>query len=150
MPQRRRSGFTLIELMMVIVIMSLLLGMVSSAFFKSRENAKRNRAKTDVETLAAALWNFRTEYGIWPTEQMSGTKIYGSDNHKAFEYLKQENEATNPRGVQFMNFSEYRHDGHGNLIDPWGIPYVVELSLDEDRGTVSTGPGSKVSAKKYF
>ncbi|MCS7253901.1 MAG: type II secretion system major pseudopilin GspG [Armatimonadota bacterium] len=67
---RRRFGFTLIELMVVMVILVLLAGGVSVMVVGRIEEAKRARAKMDIQALEAALDMYYAHNGRYPaTEQ---------------------------------------------------------------------------------
>ena len=58
----RSAGFTLVELLMVMVVGSILIAIISGAYMQARQNAKRARAETQLRELVKA-W---TESG-WPT-----------------------------------------------------------------------------------
>lgn len=65
----RRSGFTLIEVMIVIGIILALSGLIGVALFARRDEAKVSLAKTDLNTLRQALDLFRLDFERWPTEE---------------------------------------------------------------------------------
>ncbi len=63
---RSEQGFTLIELMVVIVIIGLLATVVTVNVVKSGERAKHTKARADIEALASALVMFKTDNGFYP------------------------------------------------------------------------------------
>ncbi|MFA4029787.1 MAG: hypothetical protein GDYSWBUE_001081 [Candidatus Fervidibacterota bacterium] len=67
--RRRKSGFTLIELMVVMVILVLLAGGVSVMVVGRIEEAKRARAKMDIQALEAALDMYYAHNGYYPTTE---------------------------------------------------------------------------------
>ena len=63
----RRAGFTLIELVVVIIVLGLLAGLVAPQIFGRVSEAKDVAAKTQMATLGAALDNYRLDNGSYPT-----------------------------------------------------------------------------------
>ena len=64
-----RSGFTLVELLVVIVIIALLSSLVAPKFFGKLDNAKVKTAQTQMQMLSQALDSFRLDVGRYPTTQ---------------------------------------------------------------------------------
>ena len=67
--RRRESGFTLIEMMVVMVIIGLLVALVGPNFIRQGEKAKVKAARAQVEMLGTALDTFRLDVGRYPTSQ---------------------------------------------------------------------------------
>ncbi|MBK8247718.1 MAG: type II secretion system major pseudopilin GspG [Gemmatimonadetes bacterium] len=63
----RRAGFTLIELVVVIIVLGLLAGLVAPQIFGRVSEARDVAAKTQMATLGAALDNYRLDNGRYPT-----------------------------------------------------------------------------------
>ncbi len=61
MKHQTRQGFTLVEIMIVVVIIGLLAGMAIPAFQKVRENSARSRMDNDARQLAAAAQQYYLE-----------------------------------------------------------------------------------------
>jgi general secretion pathway protein G len=63
-------GFTLIELMVVIIILGILVGYVGVRIMGKPEEARRTKARVQMETLETALKLYKLDNGIYPsTEQ---------------------------------------------------------------------------------
>ena len=63
-------GFTLIEIMVVVVIIGILVGIVAPNIMKRTENAKTVKAKQDIRSLETALDLYRMDNFYYPsTEQ---------------------------------------------------------------------------------
>lgn len=62
-------GFTLLELVVVMVILVMLAGVVTLAVSKRVEDAKHAKAVTDIETLDNALEQFYLHNGRYPTTE---------------------------------------------------------------------------------
>ena len=71
MTQRRpRHGFTLLEIIVVIIVLALLAGLVAPQIFGRLSEARGTTAKTQIELLGTALDNYRLDNGAYPsTEQ---------------------------------------------------------------------------------
>lgn len=66
----RRSGFTLIELMVVIAILGILAALVAPSIIGRKEDAMRASAKVQIRNLEQALKLFYVDNGFYPsTEQ---------------------------------------------------------------------------------
>lgn len=69
-----RRAFTLIELLVVISIIAILAGLVLSGVMGVKAKGMVGKAKVDVVTIAAAVTQYETEYGLPPVS----TKVWGS------------------------------------------------------------------------
>lgn len=100
------KGFTLIELMVVIVILSILAVYMAPRLVGRDDQARQLRAKVDIEALETALKLYRLDTGRYPTTQ------------QGMEALVEQ-----PEGV-----SNWREGGYLEkkrlLKDPWGNEYV--------------------------
>ncbi|HJQ74361.1 MAG TPA: type II secretion system major pseudopilin GspG [Gaiellaceae bacterium] len=64
-----RAGFTLIEMMVVMVIIGLLMALVGPRFIRQEEKAKVKAARAQIELLGTALDTFRLDVGRYPSSQ---------------------------------------------------------------------------------
>jgi len=64
---RSQAGFTLIEIMVVVIIIGLLSTMVVPKMFESRDKALVVKAKSDVSSLGQSLDLFRLDNFVYPT-----------------------------------------------------------------------------------
>jgi general secretion pathway protein G len=101
--RRGDGGFTLVELLVVMVILGLLAALVVPAYLGRERKARSQAAKTQIELFGTALDTFRLDVGRYPSSQeglaalQEGRGIPGWDG----PYLK--------KGVP---------------ADPWGRPYL--------------------------
>jgi general secretion pathway protein G len=67
--RRRQAGFTLIEIMVVMVIIGLLMALVGPNLIGRSEKAKSQAAAMQIERLGTVLDTFRLDVGRYPTTQ---------------------------------------------------------------------------------
>ena len=67
MSRRRRTGFTLLEMTLVLLLIGLLATLVVPRVLGRTAEARRVRAAADLQILAQALEGYRLDAGIYPT-----------------------------------------------------------------------------------
>ncbi len=67
--KRDDRGFTLIELMVVIVILGILVGIVAPRIMDQPEEAKQVKARAQIEGLESALKMYKLDNGAYPTTE---------------------------------------------------------------------------------
>lgn len=65
---RPQRGFTLVEIMIVVVIIGLLASMAIPAFQKVRQNSRHAALANDLRTFAQAFETYSHENGSWPAD----------------------------------------------------------------------------------
>ncbi|MBU2549960.1 MAG: type II secretion system major pseudopilin GspG [Proteobacteria bacterium] len=65
----RRPGFTLIEILVVVVILGILAGLVIPRIADQPEKARRTKARLQIESLETALKLFKLDNGYYPTTE---------------------------------------------------------------------------------
>jgi general secretion pathway protein G len=68
MKKNTQIGFSMIELLVVLVILGLLAGLVGPQFFGKVDSAKVRTAETQVKMLKMALQTYRLDVGSYPQE----------------------------------------------------------------------------------
>ncbi|MFN7204076.1 MAG: type II secretion system major pseudopilin GspG [Burkholderiales bacterium] len=132
---RQTRGFTLLELLVVIVIIGLLAAYVGPRYFSQLSKSERSTAKAQIEGLGKALDAYRLDTGRYPsTEQGLNALVIrpGDESKWSGPYLQK---AVPP--------------------DPWGRPYVYRspgqnadfdlFSLGKDGQVGGEGDGVDVS-----
>ncbi|TAL05493.1 MAG: type II secretion system protein GspG [Verrucomicrobia bacterium] len=106
--RRHARGFTLIELMLVLVILGVLAAIVVPKFAGTGERAKQTAARTQIGAFSTALSAFEVDNGYYPR---------GKDG--LFALIQKPNDAQNWHGP-------YLEEKGGIPNDPWGRPYLYE------------------------
>jgi general secretion pathway protein G len=108
-PKKKSRGFTLIELMVVIVILGILAGLVLPRFMGRTEEAKKTKARLQIENLEGALKLYKLDIGTYPTTE------------QGLEALVQKPST----GAVPKNWREGGYLEKAKVPeDPWGRPYV--------------------------
>ncbi|MCX7012667.1 MAG: type II secretion system major pseudopilin GspG, partial [Candidatus Sumerlaeota bacterium] len=108
----RASGFTLVELLLVLVILTTLAAIVVPKFTNRSQQAKVSAAQTQISNLEVALDAFEVDNGYYPQ---------GGDGLKAL--MEQPSDASNWRGPYLKRSVDE---------DPWGHPYIYDYPGKEN------------------
>jgi type II secretion system protein G len=71
----RKSGFTLLELILVIAIIVVLAGAMLPVFNITRQEAKEAKAKADLDSIKTAAMMFKGDTNTWPPVGNVGTGL---------------------------------------------------------------------------
>jgi general secretion pathway protein G len=104
---RAQAGFTLLELLVVVVIIGVLAGFVAPRYFGQVGKSEVNVAKAQIDALEKALDQYRLDVGRYPTKEL-GLKAL----------------VERPPNEPKWNGPYLRKDVP---LDPWGKPYVYQI-----------------------
>ena len=105
--RRPVAGFTLLELLVVVLIIGLLAGFVAPRYFNQVGKSEINVAKAQIDALEKALDQYRLDTGHYPTTELGlGALVQKppSEPKWAGPYLRKD-----------------------VPLDPWGKPYVYKV-----------------------
>lgn len=110
--KRNERGFTMIELLVVLVILGLLAGLVGPQFFGKVDSSKVRTAETQVKMLKMALQTYKLDVGSYPQE-LTALRSAPQDAGRFWSgpYLEE-----------------------SVPLDPWNNPYVYAKDSAADQG----------------
>lgn len=118
---RQQSGFTLIEIMVVVVILGVLAGLVGINVFQNVDKANVKATRSDLKTVAQALDLYKLDNFVYPTtEQGLDALINKPDSARNYPqggYLKKKGVPTDPWGRPY----EYVSPGESGPYDLYSL-----------------------------
>lgn len=102
---KSKAGFTLVELLVVMVIIGLLAALVAPKLFPKLGKGKQSAAKAQIELIGQALDHYRLDTGYYPTTEQGLNALITNPGVDKWQgpYLKK-----------------------GLPLDPWGKPYIYQ------------------------
>ena len=141
-----RSGFTLLELLIVISIIAILAAIAFPATSMVMNQARKAQAESQVAGIVNAVKLYETQYSVLPLGNSPGeqeiptdsefvdilTGVDTDNNTKEISFLegKQAKKASGSKPARsgFVN----QGNGSSSLVDPWGNFYMVILDANYD------------------
>lgn len=109
----KSKGFTLVELLIVMVILGLLASIVAPRMFSKVDSAREGTAKAQMQVLATSLDSYRLDVGYYPND----LNDLLSSNNKMWD------------GPYFPQDIP---------LDPWGNEYSYSANSDSEKGDIFT------------
>lgn len=125
------KGFTLIEVMVVIVILGILATLIVPRIMDRPEEARRTKAALDIQAISQALALYRLDNHVYPTTEQGLAALVAKPTTEPI-----------PR--------KWKEDGYlAKLpIDPWGNPYAyLSPGIYGKFDILSYGPDGQVGGE---
>lgn len=103
-----RAGFTLLELLVVLVVMALIAAIVTPQVMSMLGGAKSNSVALQIESLSTALNYYQLDVGAYPTQEQGLAALMAA-----------------PTDVRNWRGPYVRKRQH--LLDPWGRPFRYQV-----------------------
>ena len=129
--KRNQRGFTLIEIMVVVVILGILAAIVVPRLLDEPEKARRTAAATQIRSFEEALGIFKLENGFYPSTEQGLRAL-----------------VTTPTVGRIP--ARYKEGGYIRKIplDPWGQPYLyLRPGVHGDLDLFSYGPDGETGGE---
>ena len=115
MLNRQRDGFTLMELMVVLIVIGLLAGLVAPQIIGRVGDARVTTANAQIAMLGVALENYRLDNGAYPTTEQGLAAL--------------RKRPTNPPVPTNWKGPYLKKDVP---LDPWGRAYIYRTPAKDD------------------
>ena len=117
--KKKRNGFTMVELMAIIVIIGLLAAVVATNVISKIDKARVTATKASLKTLHAAVNQFKMDSGRFPDEEAG-----------LLELVEQPSDVDNWEAGGYLETTEIPRDAWGNDFDylrypESGKPFVI-------------------------
>ncbi|MFZ1243379.1 MAG: type II secretion system protein, partial [Candidatus Saccharimonas sp.] len=131
-----RAGFTIVELLIVIVVIAILAAISLVAYNGIQERARNTKINQDLASLQKAIMLARettgkTLYGI-TTANFTGNACASKDTGADLAALPK----TDGCWVRYETTLKAIYDASGsdvrNIVDPWGRPYAIDENEGEN------------------
>ena len=125
-----QAGFTITEMLIVLVMLGLIAAAISPAIMGRFDNAKVRAANLQLETLSASLDAFLVDVGRYPTEEEGLDALLTAPPAApgwAGPYVRSRRGLTDPWGELVR---------YGQSAD--GLPYVASFGADKVEGGVGS------------
>lgn len=116
--KKGQRGFSLIELMIVIVILGLLASMLVPKIMDRPNEARVTKAKMDMKALDSALKLYKLDTGRYPTTEQGLQALITKPDTRPV-----------PRNYRKGGYL----DSAAAPVDPWGYDYIYRSPGEEDR-----------------
>ena len=146
--KKSRKGFTLVELLVVISIIAILTGLISSAVTKSLNRSKMLETKNTAIQIVQAIESYYHEYGYLPPCEIGGSGYsqdskYDTTKSDLISILAGEDKKKNRKEIIFYRGKQANRKGGSGLEfsnsskivklrDSWGNGFLVAMDTNYD------------------
>ena len=120
--EHKCSGFTLIEVLLVVAILGMLAAVVVGNFGKQSAGARVKTTRASISSIETAVGVYQLDTGRYPSSLDNLISSSGAPNWNG----------------------PYIRGGKAALVDAWGTPFVFKASNDGDFKIISGGPDAQV------
>ena len=134
-----KRGFTLVELLVVVGMIAVILGALTTSVQSARHRARVQKATAEVKIVSQAILGYENFRGELPTMTEADC------NRGTLGFLLGDG-GSSQQGGQIPVLLQASLTGGGSMNDPWGTPYkvtiregAVSLKLKTVTGAMQTG-----------
>lgn len=135
----KKSNFTIVEMLTIIVIISILAAFLLPALTTVRHRARKTEAKVLMNAISTAVKSYESTYGVLPVTSSSWSNsatssTYSSQYNTLISVLTnldtEGNTGKNTRNIRFLDVpKDYIQKGY---VDPWNNKFRVYIDTNYD------------------
>jgi len=174
MRKRNESGFTLIEVVVVVAVIAILAAVLTPYITKYIDDSKIAKARNEAQVIGGAMTNFYKDTGTWPNRNAAGVvwvlPYYTGPVTPAVAAIFTAAPVVVPPVVAWAgsgtavpldnslltNGTGAAYPQNGDLMwkgpyvgaalpsDPWGRPYMINVAATGPIWVLSAGPNGKI------
>lgn len=138
---QRPGGFSLMELLVVIVIIVILAGLTVGGYKFVSERQAKEKAKVQLGLLQVAIEDFHSETGMYPGEERTDRDAWTEDGKTGTKVLTKYLFPTSRSEKVYLVELDPDNDQQGwregaLIVDPWGNPYRYRANRPLPNGRV--------------
>jgi prepilin-type N-terminal cleavage/methylation domain-containing protein len=154
-------GFTLVELLVVIVIIAALAGLTAPMVIRQRKKADQTEAVNNARQIGIALFEFETEYGTFPdeetatavAEQTGTTLVAGSSANDRFRQLIRAGIAQSEKMFYAKSAISKKPDGlfvqDADALEPGEVGFGIVVDSDGSGLSAAGNPARPICATPF-
>ncbi len=138
-----RSGFTLVELLVVITIIAILAGILIPTIGAAFRRAEESTARQETRMIVTAIQIYQNTYHKLPIPSGITERDGPETSADVIKVLIAEDLNLNPRKIVCLKIND--EITNGVFLDPWDREYIIHMDRDYD-GQVDSGLPKKVKS----
>lgn len=125
-----RRGFTLVELLVVVGMIALIMGAMTTSISSAQQRARVQKATSDVKVISQAILAYENYSSNGQLKEMKDADA-GRDS---LDFLF--GNGSTRSGQQLPTLLMAALQGGGKILDPWGHPYKVSITKRQGQSYV--------------
>ena len=136
---RRRGGFTLVELVVVIAMIAVIMAAMTTSVQQARQRARIARATQEVREMTNAILAYE-QYAVGHTLEKAMQPSWADCTEGSMRMILGGETGANGENIPVLFNATVKN---GSLLDPWGNPYQYMIDKTD---TLSDSTGSFTTA----
>lgn len=140
---QKNKGFTIVELLIVVVIIGILAALVINAYNGIQSRARDATRVTDMRNIRSALGAYNADNGIYPPTNFQGLVAYLVPQYIKAIPVDSINAARSGKAYIYYYTTTYKKTGPSSYVFTGSInDYIISMSLESGTGLTYNGYGA--------